>query len=141
MRNHGEGIMQPQTSKIVHYWYFTNHTETLAANIHHQNLPSTCGILQERRTSDNLECACPLHACMALSESKIAESHPEHFWRQMDQNEYQICKGCHSFHVVNMYWSCQLPSGLFVRFLFAYNECTTNYFQKRIFDQKIFILS
>ena len=34
MRNHGGGIMQPQTSKIVHYWYFTNHTETLAANIH-----------------------------------------------------------------------------------------------------------
>ena len=29
MRNHGWGIMQPQTSKIVHYWYFTNHTETL----------------------------------------------------------------------------------------------------------------
>ena len=56
MRNHGWDIMQPQTSKIVHYWYFTNHTETLAANNHRMKLPWTCRNLQEWRIFDHLEC-------------------------------------------------------------------------------------
>ena len=85
--------MQPQTSKIVHYWYFTNHTETrpLPISTARTCLRQPVEFCKKGAHHTVWSEHCVLHMVIAVGRN-IAMVHPKCFWRQMDENEYQIGK-------------------------------------------------